>query len=174
MDLDRTLSVLNGLVAEGIIGRYAIGGAVAAFLYIEPGSTYDLDIFISWEPIPGGLVILEPIYDYLKQRGYAEFRHEGIVVEGWPVQFLPTDNGLVKEALEQAQPITLGEVETQIFTQEHLMAICLKTGRPKDMARLLQFIEAASFDRSAFDSLISRWDLQEAWLIFKNKFSITT
>jgi hypothetical protein len=39
-----------------VIGEYAIGGAVAAFLYLEPGTTFDLDVFILWEASPNGLL----------------------------------------------------------------------------------------------------------------------
>lgn len=95
------------------------------------------------------------------------------MIEGWPVQFLPTDNGLVQEALEQAVEVEIECVWTRIFTQEHLMAICLKTNRPKDLARLLQFVEDASYDQPAFDSVLTRWGLQGAWNDFKNKFSLT-
>ena len=173
MTLDRTLAVLNEMQADGIVGGYAIGGAVAAFLHIEPGSTFDLDIFIPWEPDSGGFITLDPIYRYLREKGHAEFRHEGIVIEGWPVQFLPTASGLVKEALEQATTVDIGGVKTRIFTQEHLMAICLQTARPKDLARLLQFIEAASYDGPAFAAVLQRWALQDAWENFKKRFSLT-
>jgi hypothetical protein len=33
--------------ADGIIGRYAIGGAVASFLYIDVTFTEDLDILVA-------------------------------------------------------------------------------------------------------------------------------
>jgi len=34
--MEKTLAVINQLEKEGIIGRYAIGGAVAATRYVEP------------------------------------------------------------------------------------------------------------------------------------------
>ncbi len=43
--LDNTLRVINSLETNGIIRRYAIGGAIALVFYTEPETTYDLDIF---------------------------------------------------------------------------------------------------------------------------------
>jgi hypothetical protein len=40
------LSVLNELEHDGVIGRYAIGGAMGAAYYIEPVLTFDLDVFV--------------------------------------------------------------------------------------------------------------------------------
>ena len=51
MALESTLSVLNEMQAVGVLGEYAVGGAVAAFLYIEPGTTFDLDIFTAWKAV---------------------------------------------------------------------------------------------------------------------------
>ena len=45
--MEKTLAVINKLEQQGLIGRYAIGGAVAATRYIEPIQTYDLDIFVA-------------------------------------------------------------------------------------------------------------------------------
>ncbi|WP_132251716.1 hypothetical protein [Methylobacterium segetis] len=37
--MKQTLEVLNTLIAEGIVDRYAIGGAVAAYNYVEATAT---------------------------------------------------------------------------------------------------------------------------------------
>ncbi|MCX6868503.1 MAG: hypothetical protein NTV46_20310 [Verrucomicrobia bacterium] len=37
--MEKTLEVLNRLEAAGLMGRYAIGGAVAAAYYVEPTVT---------------------------------------------------------------------------------------------------------------------------------------
>ncbi len=67
LGLEGALAVVNGMVADGVIGDYAIGGAVAAFLYLEPGTTFDVDIFIEWTPGAGGLLSVQPSYDYLRR-----------------------------------------------------------------------------------------------------------
>jgi hypothetical protein len=35
MSMRQTIAVISQMEADGIIGRYAIGGAVASFLYID-------------------------------------------------------------------------------------------------------------------------------------------
>ncbi len=42
MSTGKTLTVLNQMVADGIVRQYAITGAVAGLTYIEPGVTEDL------------------------------------------------------------------------------------------------------------------------------------
>ena len=46
------IAVINEMQAAGVIGKYAIGGAVAATFYIEPTSTYDIDVFIPLKTSP--------------------------------------------------------------------------------------------------------------------------
>lgn len=53
---------------------------------------------------------------------------------------------------------------------EHLAAIALQTGRPKDKARLLQFVEAGAIDAPRFDNLIARHGLVEQWREFERTF----
>ena len=43
--MEAALKVLNEIEREGVITRYAIGGAVGAIFYMEPFLTYDLDVF---------------------------------------------------------------------------------------------------------------------------------
>ncbi len=56
--MDKTLQVLNGLVAEGVLSRYAIGGAMGATFYVEPVLTFDLDIFVVLPQTSAGLYTL--------------------------------------------------------------------------------------------------------------------
>ena len=168
MGIEKTFQVISEMQAEGVIGRFAIGGAVAAFFYIEPGTTYDLDVFIAWEPGYGGLLDIGPIYAYLKKRGY-HIEGECIYVEGWAVQFLPTTGRLTQEALEEASSMRVGETTVPIFSREHLMAICLETGRPKDIARLLQFIEAGDIDEKKLDTILVSHSLKNKWNSFMQR-----
>src|SRR5208282_6449596 len=141
-----TLEVINRMQAEGIIGKYAIGGAVGATFYLEPLATLYIDIFVSLK-IPQGssLVTLAPIYDYLTSRGYKAEKGY-LVIDEWPVQFLPPSDALEEEALQQAVETELEGVRTWVISAEHLLAIALKTGRAKDFARILQFVEAGVVD----------------------------
>jgi hypothetical protein len=80
--MKQTIEVLNQMVVDEIIASYAIGGAIAAFRYIEPASTDDLDILVSFDADvgPSGLVLLTPIISYLSKKGYTEFPKEGLLI----------------------------------------------------------------------------------------------
>lgn len=161
--LAKVLSELAEALKEGVLDRYAIGGAVGATFYIEPAATEDVDIFVAMVPKPGAiLVTLEPLYSYFKARG-ATVEGERLVIGGWLVQLLPPPTELVAEALDQAKPMEVEGVEVSVFTQEHLAAIALQTNRPKDRLRLQQFLESGTLDRQALDRLIERFGLAERW-----------
>jgi len=164
-----TLAVINQLEQEGIIGRYAIGGAIAATRYIEPIQTYDIDIFVILPVSPSGLVSVTPIYTYLTQRGYTP-QGECIVIEGWPVQFLPVYNELTEEALAQAVDVLFGSTPTRVLSAEHLAAIMLETGRPKDHARLVQFFEFDVLDLGILENIVARHGLTAKWESFQRRF----
>jgi len=170
MGLEATLAVLNEMRAAGVIAEYAIGGAVAAFLYIEPATTFDLDVFIRWKPTEGGLLTPQPLYKYLADRGYVEYEKEAIMIEGWAVQFLPVGTPLMEEALGGAMGIEIKGVPTRVFTKEHLMAICLQTGRPKDLARLVQFVQEGSPDLEGFAKILECHTLSKAWDSFRGRY----
>ena len=169
MSLGPTLGILNGMQAAKIMGDYAIGGAVAAFLYLEPGTTFDLDIFLALDPGPSGIVDLGPTYSYLMGLGYIP-RREGIVVEGWEVQFLPTGDALQREALNKAVPRQIEGVPTRVLTQEHLMAICLQTARPKDLSRLVQFVQEGHPDLVSLTDILGRHLLLDKWAAFQARY----
>jgi hypothetical protein len=84
MGMKQTLEVINAMEADGIIGRYAIGGAVAAYNYIEPTVTDDLDILLSFRETAdrskSKLITLSPLFAYLKAKGYQEHRKEGLII----------------------------------------------------------------------------------------------
>src|SRR6266481_3147950 len=109
----RTLEVLNELEKESVFSRYAIGGAMAATFYTEPVLTFDLDVFVLLSVSTGKLVLLAPIYEALRQRGYKEEK-ECVLIGGVPVQFLPAYNALVEEALTQAREIDYEGVPTRV------------------------------------------------------------
>jgi len=174
MGMKQTLDVLNAMEADGVVGRYALAGAVAAYNYIEPAVTEDLDILIAFGQPAGqriaSLITLAPIFSYLNARGYGEFRKEGVVIEGWPVQFLPVADALDAEALTQAEDILIdelqGSVRTRVLRPEHLAAIALRVGRPKDLVRITQFLEENAVEHSALCDVVERHGLKNAWQLF--------
>jgi hypothetical protein len=167
--MEKTLRVINKMEADGVIERYAIGGAVAAIFYVEPFTTYDLDIFFAAD-VSGGLITLTPIYEYLARKGY-EAEGEAINVEGWPVQFLPTYNPLLAEAVEQAVGIKFKRTPTRVMSAEHLAAVMIQTGRSKDYARAAKFLEEGVVDVALLGDILSRHGLTDRWQEFADKFS---
>jgi hypothetical protein len=165
-----TLEIINAMQKEGIIGKYAIGGAVGATYYLEPSATLDIDVFVALKsPAGASLLTLAPIYEYLVSRGHRSEK-EHLVIEGWPVQFLPPGDALEEEALEQAIETEVEGTRTWVITAEHLAAMALKTGRAKDFARLLEFVEAGVLDAKKLDPILERHGLLEKWEQFGVKF----
>jgi len=180
--MKQTLDVINRMEADGIIGRYAIAGAVAAYNYIEPALTNDLDILLSFDtPATAGktnLISLKPVYSYLKKKGYGEHREEGIVIEGWPVQFLPVASQLDVEALAQAGDVNIeinkveGSVRTRILRPEHIVANALRVGRPQDFIRVTQFLQEHAVDLTILCALLDRHGLKHEWQSFCKRAGI--
>jgi hypothetical protein len=163
--MQRIVEIINRMEAEGVIGRYAIAGAVAAYNYIEPSVTEDLDILVSFE-VESDLISLSPIISYLEKLGYSEFREAGIVIEGWPVQFLPVASNLDAEALAQSEEVEIKSVKTRVLRPEHLVAKALQVDRVKDRNRIDQFLEAGAVDTEALCGVIGRHGLADAWKRF--------
>ena len=162
--MEKTLEIINRMEADGVIGRYAIGGAMAAIFYVEPFTTFDLDIFFAARA-SGGLTTLTTVYEYLTAAGY-ESEGEVVNIEGWPVQFLPTYNPLVAEAVEQAAEIKFKRTPTRVMSAEHLVAVMLQTGREKDYARASKFLEESVINVGRLKDILSRHGLSDKWREF--------
>ena len=174
MNIIEVITLINQMESDGVIERYAIGGAVGATFHLEPVSTLDVDIFVALRTEAGSrLISPQPIFDYLAARG-CRMEGEYIVIAGWPVQFLPPTGPLVEEALAEAVNIPVGEIPARVFSAEHLAAIALQVGRAKDKARLLQFIEAGVLDSERFQAILTRHQLGEAWQRFARQFLTDT
>ena len=168
MKLKKVVNVVNQMQSDGVIGRYAIGGAVAATYYLEPVRTLDVDIFVAFAAKPGEVVSLDPIYEYLKKHGY-DTEGEYVVIERSLVQFLAA-GPLVEEAIAQANEVNLEGQQTFVFSAEHLVAIALQTDRAKDKARILQFIEADVLEQKRLDNILEKHQLLEKWHTFQKMF----
>jgi hypothetical protein len=156
--MEKALQVIEEITRRGVIKAYAIGGGIAATYYIEPVLTYDLDIFFI--PAKEGLDVLAPIYEYAKERGFST-QAESILIEGFPVQFIPAYNDLVREAVENASTLKYRDVEAKVVTAEYLAAIALQTGRAKDRERVIRLLEEADIDRTVFDRILESFGLAE-------------
>ena len=156
--------VLEQLLREGILKQYAIGGATAAGFHGEPLATRDVDVFVFLEAPPGSLLIsLDPLYARLAELGFSEFEDEGLMIHGFPVQFLSVAPGLETEALNNAVSHEWEGHRIRVMGPEHLAAIALTVGRPKDRARLVYLAALPAFDRHLFAKILERHNLTERW-----------
>jgi len=168
--MKETFAVLNQMVADGAIENYALAGAVGAMFYVEPFSTQDIDVLVV-TPEPEGKLIAElPGWKYLISRGYSEIRGEGIVVEGWPVQFLPVTSPLEREAYLNAQDQYLDGVSVRVVQPEHLIAMMLKLGRLKDFARIQMFCSQDAINSEVLEDILQRHGLNGKWNEFRDRF----
>jgi len=120
LSISQVITLINQMEADGVVERYAIGGAVGATFYLEPVATLDVDIFVA--------------------------------------------------SLANAVTVDVDGTPARVFTAEHLAAIALETGRAKDKARLLQFIEAGAIQGELFQSLLARYGLVDRWIEFEKTF----
>jgi len=170
MAIKEAIQIINRMEADGVIERYAIGGAVGATFYLEPVATLDVGVFVEFRAEPGSRpVSLEPIFTYLRDRG-CTMEGEHIVIASWPVQFLPANSNLLQEALVAAVEKSVEGTSARVFTAEHIAAIALQTGRAKDKARVLQFIEANAVDLGRVREILTRHGLNGNWQQFEQQF----
>jgi hypothetical protein len=164
-----TLEMINQMQVDGVIGKYAIGGAVGAIFHLETFYTADLDIFVMLPTAPGSsLLSLTPIYAYLRARG-CRVEGERIVIDDWPVQFLPPHGALEQEALAEAIETDYDGIPTSVLSAEHLVAIALQTGRAKDYARIAMFLEQDAVNRKKLHSILLQHGLLPKWERFESK-----
>ncbi len=141
VDFAAALAAVERMKREGILAEYAIGGAMALVFWTEPVATFDLDVFVL---LPGDatlLVSLEPLYQWAIANGYsAEGEH--IVIEGIPVQFIPSHSALADEAIEESATLDYDGAPVRVIRPEHLIALYLEPSetpnRPRPSPELLE------------------------------------
>jgi hypothetical protein len=159
----RALAILNQLETEGLLSSHAIGGGMAVLFHAEPVLTYDLDVFIVLPAGGGGaLLSLSPIYDRLRELGYTMER-EAVMIEGVPVQLIPAYNPLVEEAVAGAVATSFRGIPTRVISYEHLLALMVQTGRPKDLERLRALLDQRPPDEERLRTILERHGLASRW-----------
>ena len=89
MALTDVFSELRAAREANVIGKYAVGGAIAAAVYLEAAATDDVDIFVAKDAQSGaGLETVESLYPFFQARG-AQVEGERVAIAGWLVQLLP-------------------------------------------------------------------------------------
>ena len=158
--MQAALRALNQLVADHVIERYAIGGAIGASFYMEATQTEDVDVFVFLAPSASGLLSLTPVYDALVVLG-GSIEREYVRFAEWPVQILPDANELVREAIRTAVETEYDGIPTRVFTAEHLCAVALRTGRTKDYLRVAMFLEQNVVDLGLLGNILQRHELTD-------------
>jgi len=174
MNIRHTIAAINQMQADGVIERYAIGGAVGATFYLDPVATLDVDVFhhLSASSRPVCWRSPHPVFDYLK-RVAAEWKANTSSSRMAGAVPPPPRSAWSRKRWRKPSRRTSAGMSARVFTAEHLAAIALQTGRAKDKARLLQFIESGTLDAARFQAILSRHGLTAAWNASRNSFWTT-
>jgi len=160
--------LLNDMLRAGVIGNYAMFGAVAQMRYTQPVATLDADVLVS-PPAMQDINVLDPICHFCRSRGYNP-EGEAILVGDWPVQFIPAFSRLTEEAIDRAETGEIGGLPLRVVRADYLAAIALSVGRAKDFARVLSLLEADAVSSNDIERLCARHDLLSQWQQFCRRF----
>src|SRR5256886_16335407 len=170
--MEKVIQILNLMQADGVIEKFAIGGGIAAIRYLEPYLTDDIDVFLSPVVIgAGGLISFGRIYSYLEELGYYPER-EYVRIGDWLVQFVFASESVQEEAVARADRVAFAGVYTSIFSAEHLAAELLRSGRLKDLTRVVALLESEQMDMNVFRDIIRRHGLAEKWSEFATRYDL--
>ena len=148
--------VLIQLRDEGVVTDYAVGGATAVLFYAEPTRTYDIDVFVAMPPKTESTVVsLSAIYDWARRRGIA-IDAEHLMIEGVPVQLLPTYNALVEDAVANARLHDYEGVPVRVVDPDHLVALALQAGGARRRERAWQLMQSGTVDRRRLQTILAK------------------
>jgi hypothetical protein len=164
VDFAAALAAVEQLKGAGVVTDYAIGGAMALVFWTEPVATFDLDVFVVLPGDGGLLVSLDPIYRWASERGYAA-EGEHLVIEGLPVQFIPSPSPLADEAIEQAASLDYDGVPVRVIRPEHLIALYLEPSArtAKRLQRVAALRDESAVDEERLTSILRRYNLDLPW-----------
>jgi hypothetical protein len=172
MSVENALLVVHSLLENGELARYAITGAVAALFYIQPTLTEDVDILVevsAFDNLASGLLLSTRLDAALASRGYTERKDVGIVVEGWPVQFIPAVTKVDIACLEAASLEVFMSAEgpsVWVLRPEYIIAKALEIARPKDLQRIEAFLTQSAVDLDKLKKVIMDLNLKLQWQDF--------
>lgn len=160
-DFAAALAAVVRMKREGVITEYAIGGAMAIVFWTEPVPTFDLDVFVLLPESSSLIVSLDPIYGWAEANGY-QATDEHIVIEGLPVQFIPSHSALADEAIEQAATLDYEGIAVRVIQPEHLIALYLEPSArtAKRLQRVAILKEESVVDRERLASILQRYNLK--------------
>lgn len=161
--IEKIFKILDELVEKDVIKDYAVGGATALIYYSAPTLTEDIDVFVHIDPSSQALIDLSPIYEYLIKEKGAQAEGQYLMIYGFPLQFLVPYDDLSRDAFSQAVPVSFKTATFKIFRLEHLMAIMIQLRKDKYRERLRVLIKEKSYDEGYLDTILSRFNLTDAW-----------
>jgi hypothetical protein len=124
----------------------------------------DVNVFVFLKNEGNSLLVsLEPLFESLKTRGFDSFEEEALMIHGLPVQFLTVSGPLEEEAVSEAMIAEWEGHRMRVMRLEHLAAIALTVGRPKDRARVVYLTAVPGFDKTRFEGILSRHGLTDRW-----------
>lgn len=167
-DIKKALGLANEMERKGIIGKYAIGGAIGTIYWTEAYATKDLDLFLQL-PVSSGGLLLMPFMSYLAEKGYP-FTAQYVKIGTLMVDFVGVYNPLTEEALDNAAEVAVYDVPTRVFRPEYLTAIALQTGRVQDFEKVIKLYRESDLDKEYLEMIIKRHSLSRRWNEFKKKY----
>jgi hypothetical protein len=109
------------------------------------------------------ILSLDKIYDYAKGKGF-EVDSEFINIYGWLVRCVEAShNELWIEAIENADTFETAGIKFPVIGKEHLTAMWILAGRPKDYKKIEMFIEADFLNFDKLTQILTRYNLLEKW-----------
>jgi hypothetical protein len=134
------LRALNAIKADGVVEEYAIAGAMAMVFWSEPVPTFDLDVLVL---LPGPQ------------------QHEHILVEGLPIQLVPSPSGLAREAITSAAEVDYQGVLVRVVRPEYLIALYLQPQAKsrKRRERAATLLELPTLNHDLVNEILSRHGL---------------
>jgi hypothetical protein len=154
------LRALNAIKAEGAVEEYAIAGAMAMVFWSEPVPTFDLDVLVLLPGPQRDLISLDAIYRWAESNGYP-VQHEHILVEGLPIQLVPSPNGLAREAITSAAEVDYQGVLVRVVRPEYLIALYLQpqARTRKRQERAATLLELPTLNHDLVNEILSRHGL---------------
>lgn len=154
------LRALTAIKTDGVIEEYAIAGAMAMVFWTEPVPTFDLDVLVLLPGPQRDLISLDTIYRWAESRRYP-FQDEHILIEGLPIQFVPSPRGLAREAIGSAVEIDYQGVSVRVVRPEYLIALYLqpqaKTQKRRERAAML--LELPTLNHELVNEILNRHGL---------------
>lgn len=111
-------------------------------------------------PGPARLIVsLDSIYRWSEANRYPT-DGEHVLIEGIPVQFIPSHSPLADEAVEQAAALDYEGLTVRVIRPEHLIALYLEPSARTALERVAALKEEAIVDRERLESIVRRYNLQ--------------